>query len=67
VGDEQQPSTGGVTDREISPFIYGMIGVINCCSQRIIEHGHGFVEEIRCFSRLRRAFSRSHSNCMRVL
>jgi hypothetical protein len=41
---EQQPSTGGVTDCETSPFTYGMIGGINCCSQRIIEYGHGFVE-----------------------
>jgi hypothetical protein len=44
MGHNQQPFSGGVTDRETSPFTYGMIGVINCCSQRIVEHGHGFVE-----------------------
>jgi hypothetical protein len=44
VGHNQQPFSGGVTDRETSPFTYGMIGVFNCCSQRIIEHGYGFVE-----------------------
>jgi hypothetical protein len=44
MGYDQSPSTGGVTDRETTPFAYGMIGIINCCSQRIIEYGHGFVE-----------------------
>jgi hypothetical protein len=44
MGYEQQPSTSGVTDREASPFTDGMVRVINCCSQRVIEHGHRFVE-----------------------
>jgi len=54
MADDQESSSGRVADRDKPTLVVRMIGISKGRRQRVIEHGHGFVErhavlfDVRC-------------------